>query len=468
MSKPGRNPVSRRALITAMPAVAVSGAVVSSPAAGDCIDGGGAATCNLATTTVLARWTAPESVQHVLTQGYATPGDGGGALWRRVATEPAHGGCVRDAGGAIFELGEAVLRPEMFGALGGDVDDRAAIQQAVNMGAMTTRRVDFLQPRYSIAGEITIPGKTQRFVLAGGAMTSLIQLQDDCPIFHFAGGNCSYWRITGFHFAWKHNQTAAQRRSYAICFSNHSATNGYWNFEISDCMIVNGFRGFGQTDDGQERPLCPVWGGLFRRITAELYLSGAVIVLRTWGRSGQPNNRIEQLYVRADSMTEPAIILEAQELAVLTSVEFNRGVGCQIQVNDSINVLIEGVRFEQVGIGPGDCYISATGAFTGVDVRNMSVQTVIVSPKGRHVGGDGGRSLIRFIARAHGSLTSFTDNPFRGPGAVRTDAMTRTIALVDSVSGGECVVSSMGILRDPAIFLPSGDRAAGVRLIDGQ
>lgn len=52
----------------------------------------------------------------IRTNGYYTPGDGGGALYKRVASEPSHGGKIQSADGAWWELGEAVVNVLQFGA----------------------------------------------------------------------------------------------------------------------------------------------------------------------------------------------------------------------------------------------------------------------------------------------------------------------------------------------------------------
>ncbi|MFM9735685.1 hypothetical protein, partial [Streptomyces niveiscabiei] len=62
------------------------------------------------------------------TNGYTTPGDAGAARYRRVATQPTHGGKLQSADGAWWELAETAVTPEMFGAVGnGTADDFDAV-----------------------------------------------------------------------------------------------------------------------------------------------------------------------------------------------------------------------------------------------------------------------------------------------------------------------------------------------------
>lgn len=70
----------------------------------------------------------PDS-QVLKTFGYSSAGDGGGALYKKVVSEPSHAGKLRSADGVWWELAEQVLSPQMFGAKGdGVTDDWPAFQ----------------------------------------------------------------------------------------------------------------------------------------------------------------------------------------------------------------------------------------------------------------------------------------------------------------------------------------------------
>lgn len=73
-----------------------------------------------------------EDVQYLRTAGYYAPGDGGGALYKRVATQPAHAGKVQSADGAWWELCEVSPNVRQFGAKGDNVtDDTQAFSDAL-------------------------------------------------------------------------------------------------------------------------------------------------------------------------------------------------------------------------------------------------------------------------------------------------------------------------------------------------
>jgi hypothetical protein len=78
--------------------------------------------------------TIPASQDWVRTAGYAAVGDGGGALYKRVVSEPAHAGKFQSADGAWWELAVDVVTPEMFSASGdGVTDDKAEIEAAATV-----------------------------------------------------------------------------------------------------------------------------------------------------------------------------------------------------------------------------------------------------------------------------------------------------------------------------------------------
>ncbi len=66
-------------------------------------------------TTAIAE-SFPVNVQFVETSGYSSVGDGGGALYKRVASEPTHAGKFQSADGTWWELSEQFPNNRMFGA----------------------------------------------------------------------------------------------------------------------------------------------------------------------------------------------------------------------------------------------------------------------------------------------------------------------------------------------------------------
>lgn len=91
---------------------------------------------NIATAEALTPISAPDFIR---TAGYTAAGDGGGALYKKVASEPSHAGkfsiTLSDGVTTVwYEIAETVVRPEMFGA----VIDAGSDQQAVLQGMLDT------------------------------------------------------------------------------------------------------------------------------------------------------------------------------------------------------------------------------------------------------------------------------------------------------------------------------------------
>ncbi|NWF44264.1 hypothetical protein F3K02_03205 [Hydrogenophaga sp. D2P1] len=400
------------------------------------------------TTEEVLKSTVPKSLKRISTSGFTAPHDGGAAVWIRVSKQPQHPGYITDASDSIFEIDENVLLPEMFGALGDIHDDYFPIQRSVTVAALTKRRLEFRGARYSISDEIIVPADAEKFSLVGLCMTELVQLSDNKSIFLFSGENTHHWTISGFRFLWQRNQTPANRNAYAVRFAtNRPGGAGHWNFEISNCILVNGFRGFGQSDNGHKTLLCPIWGAAFRRIHMSQAHSGAAIFLRTFGKSGQPNNRIEEFYARCDHLSEPAIIIESADTAVLTSIEFNRGTGCQLLLESCSNFVVQGIRFEHVGLGSNGAYIVASGRHTNIQLLALSIQSMELA-----AGGGAASALVRAMNGARVKIDGFTDMPWRAPSAMRYELMHNTVAVADA-QGGHITVGFIAPLFDPALTL---------------
>jgi hypothetical protein len=94
--------------------VQISGPVGATGPVGPMGPAGGAINTALDVATTMI----PLSVGAIYTHGYNTPGDGGGAHYKRASFEPPHAGKLLSHGGAWWELAESVVTLEMFGATG--------------------------------------------------------------------------------------------------------------------------------------------------------------------------------------------------------------------------------------------------------------------------------------------------------------------------------------------------------------
>lgn len=94
--------------------------------------------------------TIPAAMSVIETCGYASAGDGGGARYRRAASEPSHMGKFQSADGAWWELYERVISVRAFGAKGDAVSDDAPYFQ---------RAYDYLKSKGG--GTVLVPATAQ-------------------------------------------------------------------------------------------------------------------------------------------------------------------------------------------------------------------------------------------------------------------------------------------------------------------
>ena len=119
-----------------------------------------------ATRTAAAAATISTGVDYLRTAGYSSPGDGGGALYKRVSSEPSHAGKFQSADGAWFELAERIVSPRMFGAKGDGVTDDTAALNAFWSYLLANPN----QP-YDVNGNFAVPAGTENRARIGSIRT---------------------------------------------------------------------------------------------------------------------------------------------------------------------------------------------------------------------------------------------------------------------------------------------------------
>lgn len=109
-------------------------------------------------------------VDAIYVSGYYDAGDGGGAHYKRVSSEPSHAGKIQSDDGAWWEIAENAVSVRMLGAKGDGTAgvDLAAINAALGVG----RPVYVPKPsvKYLIDGPLTIPAGACLFSDAGKAL----------------------------------------------------------------------------------------------------------------------------------------------------------------------------------------------------------------------------------------------------------------------------------------------------------
>jgi YD repeat-containing protein len=116
----------------------------------------------------------PAPLTYVRTAGYYAAGDGGGALYKRVVSEPAHSGKFQSADGAWWEIvvGGSGANAKAFGAKGdGTTDDTSTVQAAITAAAG--------RPVYMPAGTYVITSNVNYNTSASSVFTPGLRLYGD-------------------------------------------------------------------------------------------------------------------------------------------------------------------------------------------------------------------------------------------------------------------------------------------------
>jgi hypothetical protein len=98
------------------------------------------------------------TVLFLRTTGYYTAGDGGGALYVRVGSQPAHAGKIQSSGGIWWEIADDALNIKQFGARSdGTTNDASAISAAQTAAiALGRPSLSFLRGATKIATALTL------------------------------------------------------------------------------------------------------------------------------------------------------------------------------------------------------------------------------------------------------------------------------------------------------------------------
>lgn len=123
--------------------------------------------------------TAPDTI---VLRGYASAGDGGGALYKKVASEPSHAGKLQIAEGTWYELAEFdAINPIMFGANGdGSTDDHSAIADLItyldalyDSGTQYGITVELLGRLYAMSDTTVIDNKFNYVTIQNGGFKAI-------------------------------------------------------------------------------------------------------------------------------------------------------------------------------------------------------------------------------------------------------------------------------------------------------
>lgn len=110
------------------------------------------------------------NVVTVHTLGYSEVGDGGGATYDSVASEPAHAGKIQSDDGRWWEIVGTVFSVRQFGAVGDGSDETTVLQAAIDSGVKTL----YWPPgEYGVGAAGLAPADGQTWVTSGRNVTTI-------------------------------------------------------------------------------------------------------------------------------------------------------------------------------------------------------------------------------------------------------------------------------------------------------
>jgi hypothetical protein len=123
---------------------------------------------SFATAAALQAATVGGGINTVYLRGYWTEGDGGGATYRRVGSEPTHPAKFQSTDGAWWELAESTPNVLQFGArMDGVTSDRAAWQRALDWADTRNGAIVFPSGSTLIDDELNLCGATTGVSIIG-------------------------------------------------------------------------------------------------------------------------------------------------------------------------------------------------------------------------------------------------------------------------------------------------------------
>lgn len=334
----------------------------------------------------------PGSVNFVQTAGYSTAGDGGGAMYKRVATEPSHAGKVQSADGGWWEITETELDVRMFGAVADDTENSApAINDALQAASMTGRSSVLVRGggTFLCNGVINVPSYVQligdqKTIIKqadGSTLNSFINLASRSKLLRcVVDGNASNYagpsqsvlvRIGDSHFVDVVGNNIGNAPDYCVAvnagtyakvqdntlhdFKDHAVavygSNQSAYHTLTDNYIYNiGWAGFiiGNVSHclvARNRIIGALMGGRLERMTVN---SSGTTVTRVSGGSSFENLRPGQFVVmnngmefRIQSITSSNTLETETPVPTLTGVQASCGTGDMIGVIASQFVTVE-------------------------------------------------------------------------------------------------------------------------------
>lgn len=358
------------------------------------------------TRTALLAASVPANASAVMTAGYASVSDGGGAYWVRSVSEPAHAGKAQSADGSWWELSDATPNIKQFGAKGdGVTDDTAAIQAAIDAGS---NRWLFVPPGdYRVSGVVKLAGTNHdltdiifygagaasRIVLDGSVQTNIIEIVDG------SGFVVRDLAVVGNRGTWtpSYATDAAYRNSNGVYVGGHhgNVVNNVLieNVSAEGCALAGFMIGSGPLiapDVGSGVRDVRIAG--CRSYNNHLGAAGGLQINVVWDGNQFIDNASSSLVVDEDSHTVSVV---ANSFDGATAGSFNSYC---MHIYDVVNVTITGnaIRDGKVGIKVSDAdkLLISGNAISNCTLEGISIAASSeVNVSGNKVSGTGSEGI---------------------------------------------------------------------------
>jgi len=163
---------------------------------------GGVGSSDLPSRAAIAAASIPIIQVYLRTAGYYSPGDGGSALYKSVASEPSHLGKVQSVDGRWWELVERIVTPMMFGAIGSGSaldDDIGAVQGAIDYIRTKGAGYVLIDRFYAISAPVTL--RKERIVGSAMYMSGLLKIGSDSTFFVFDNAESDCGEVSNMRLA---------------------------------------------------------------------------------------------------------------------------------------------------------------------------------------------------------------------------------------------------------------------------
>ena len=169
---------------------------------------------------------------------------------------------------------------------------------------------------YKISDTLALPDNSGWSIMSPGLAT-VTQTTDNKPIWRMTPTTYrSRFKMRGIAHNWTNDQPSTNTDAIGIAFHvDEDIQNGIYDFELSDLVFDNGFRGIApDASTISNGYVLPIWGWQIERVTSYTGVKGATIFLGAFGNCGAPRGKLQNFYAQSLNAVEPALILQGMEL----------------------------------------------------------------------------------------------------------------------------------------------------------